>query len=90
MKRQAQTFYQSPKFILTTNLQVLNIFFECDSGNCANKMEVSSMLQKVTNIVPLFCLWSYKKNAESKFNVEWVTLVLVPSNRRGRDHRSRT
>ena len=48
------------------------------------------MLQKVTNIVPLFCLWSYKKNAESKFNVEWVTLVLVPSNRRGRDHRSRT
>ena len=24
-------------------------------------MEVSSMIQMVTNIVPLFCLWSYKK-----------------------------
>ena len=26
MKRQVQTFYQSPKFILTTNLQVLKNF----------------------------------------------------------------
>ena len=89
MKRQAQTFYQSPKFILTTNIQVLNIFrmrqwelYKYNGGflNAPNGDEYCSVV--------LFVVLS--KTAESKFNVEWVTLVLVPSNRRGRDHRSRT